>query len=32
MDVLHWAGFAGLVLAMGASALATRYQGTHRRA
>jgi len=31
MNVLHWAGFAGLVLAMGASALATRYQGTHRR-
>jgi predicted MFS family arabinose efflux permease len=31
MDVLHWAGFAGLVLAMAASAVATRYQGTHRR-
>ena len=30
MNVLHWAGFAGLVLAMAASALATRYQGTHR--
>jgi predicted MFS family arabinose efflux permease len=25
MDWLHWAGFAGLVAAMGASALATRY-------
>jgi predicted MFS family arabinose efflux permease len=30
MEVLHWAGFAGLLLAMAASALATRYQGTHR--
>lgn len=30
MDVLHWAGFIGLLLAMAASALATRYQGTHR--
>ncbi|ROZ77182.1 MFS transporter [Ramlibacter sp. WS9] len=30
MDTLHWAGFAGLVLAMAVSALATRYQGTHR--
>ena len=25
MDTLHWAGFAGLLAAMGASALATRY-------
>ncbi|HEX2544972.1 MAG TPA: MFS transporter [Ramlibacter sp.] len=25
MDTLHWAGFGGLVLAMGASALATHY-------
>jgi hypothetical protein len=32
MDDLHWAGFGVLVLAMAASALATRYQGTHRRA
>jgi predicted MFS family arabinose efflux permease len=31
MDTLHWAGFAGLLLAMGVSAWATRYQGTHRR-
>lgn len=30
MDQLHWAGFAVLLLAMAASALATRYQGTHR--
>jgi predicted MFS family arabinose efflux permease len=30
MNTLHWAGFAGLVLAMGASALATHYQGSHR--
>ena len=30
MDSLHWAGFAGLLLAMAASAVATRYQGTHR--
>ena len=30
MNELHWAGFAGLVLAMAMSALATRYQGTHR--
>jgi predicted MFS family arabinose efflux permease len=30
MNTLHWAGFAGLVLAMAVSALATRYQGTHR--
>jgi predicted MFS family arabinose efflux permease len=30
MDMLHWAGFVGLLLAMGVSALATRYQGTHR--
>jgi len=31
MDSLHWAGFAGLLLAMAASAWATHYQGTHRR-
>jgi len=31
MDTLHWAGFAGLLLAMAASAWATHYQGTHRR-
>jgi predicted MFS family arabinose efflux permease len=30
MDNLHWAGFAGLLLAMGVSAVATRYQGSHR--
>lgn len=30
MDMLHWAGFAGLLLAMAASAWATHYQGTHR--
>jgi predicted MFS family arabinose efflux permease len=30
MDNLHWAGFAGLLLAMAVSALATRYQHTHR--
>ncbi|MDB5872883.1 MAG: transporter, partial [Ramlibacter sp.] len=30
MDSLHWAGFAGLLLAMAVSAVATRYQGTHR--
>jgi predicted MFS family arabinose efflux permease len=30
MDLLHWVGFAILLLAMAASALATRYQGTHR--
>jgi predicted MFS family arabinose efflux permease len=30
MDTLHWAGFAGLVLAMATSAVATRHQGTHR--
>ncbi len=30
MDMLHWAGFAGLVLAMAASALATRYATSHR--
>lgn len=29
-ESLHWAGFAALVLAMGVSALATRYRGTHR--
>ena len=31
MDTLHWAGFAGLLLAMAMSAWATHYQGTHRR-
>ncbi|MBA3771962.1 MAG: hypothetical protein H0X13_05600 [Ramlibacter sp.] len=31
IDMLHWAGFAGLVLAMGVSAWATYFQGTHRR-
>ena len=31
MDTLHWAGFAGLLLAMAVSAWATHYQGTHRR-
>ena len=30
MDTLHWAGFAGLLLAMALSAVATGYQGTHR--
>jgi len=30
MDMLHWAGFGGLLLAMAASAWATHYQGTHR--
>ncbi len=30
MDLLHWVGFSILLLAMAASALATRYQGTHR--
>jgi predicted MFS family arabinose efflux permease len=30
MDMLHWAGFVGLLLAMAVSALATRYQGRHR--
>lgn len=30
MDLLNWAGLGGLLLAMAASALATRYQGTHR--
>jgi predicted MFS family arabinose efflux permease len=30
MDVLNWAGFVLLVLAMAASALATRHQGSHR--
>jgi predicted MFS family arabinose efflux permease len=29
-ETLHWAGFAALVLAMGASALAARYGHTHR--
>ena len=29
-EVLHWAGFAGLVAAMAVSALAARYRGTHR--
>ena len=31
MDTLHWAGFVVLLLAMGVSAWATSYQGTHRR-
>jgi len=30
MDTLHWAGFAGLLLAMVLSAVAAGYQGTHR--
>lgn len=30
MDQLHWAGFAGLLLAMAVSAWATRHAGTHR--
>jgi predicted MFS family arabinose efflux permease len=30
MDMLHWAGFAGLMLAMAVSALATRCQGANR--
>jgi predicted MFS family arabinose efflux permease len=30
MDSLHWVGFVVLLLAMGMSALATRYRGTHR--
>lgn len=30
MGMLHWVGFAGLLLAMAASAWATRYQGSHR--
>ncbi len=30
MDMLHWAGLGGLLLAIGASAWATRYQGAHR--
>jgi predicted MFS family arabinose efflux permease len=30
MNSLHWAGLAGLLLAMATSALATHYQGTHR--
>lgn len=30
MDMLHWAGLAGLLMAMAASAMATRYQHTHR--
>jgi len=30
MDSLHWPGFAGLLLAMAASAWATRYPGAHR--
>ena len=30
MDMLHWAGFASLVLAMAASALASSYRGSHR--
>ena len=31
METLHWAGFAGLLVAMAVSAWATHYQGTHRR-
>jgi predicted MFS family arabinose efflux permease len=30
MDMLHWAGFTGLLLAMVASAWATRFQAAHR--
>ncbi len=30
MDSLHWAALAGLLLAMAVSALATRFQGSHR--
>ena len=30
MGSLHWAGLAGLLVAMAVSAIATRYQGTHR--
>jgi len=30
MGVLHWAGLAGLLLAMAVSAWATRFQGSHR--
>lgn len=30
MDVLHWAGFAVLVLSMAVSAWATRHKGSHR--
>ena len=30
MDMLHWVGFGGLLLAMAVSAWATHYQGTHR--
>jgi predicted MFS family arabinose efflux permease len=30
MDMLHWAGFTGLVLAIAVSAWATSQQGTHR--
>lgn len=30
MDMLHWAGFAGLLLAMAVSAWATRYRDSHR--
>lgn len=31
MDALHWAGFAGLVLAMAVSWAATRYAASHRQ-
>ncbi len=31
MDMLHWAGFAGLLLAMLVSGWATRYVSTHAR-
>ncbi|MET0310584.1 MAG: MFS transporter [Burkholderiaceae bacterium] len=31
MDALHWAGFAGLVLAMAVSYAATRYAASHRQ-
>jgi predicted MFS family arabinose efflux permease len=30
MDMLHWAGFTGLLLAMAASAWATRFEAAHR--
>lgn len=30
MGLLHWAGLAGLLLAMAVSAWATRFQGSHR--
>jgi predicted MFS family arabinose efflux permease len=31
MDLLHWAGFAGLIVALAVSALASRYQHAPRR-